>query len=55
MYIISLQQYNHERVDQRRKVKDRRSGDTTPSATSTSGNKWKSSYVQVVRAKSKPQ
>ena len=55
MYIISLQQYNQERVDQRRKAKDRRSGDTTPSATSASSNKWKSSYVQVVRAKPKPQ
>ena len=55
MYIISLQQYNQERVDQRRKAKDRRSGDTTPSTTSASSNKWKSSYVQVVRAKSKPQ
>ena len=51
MYVVSLSLYNLERADERKKAKERRAMDSTPSTWSGFGNKWKSSYVQVLRSK----
>ena len=53
MYIISFAQYNLEATEQRRKARERRGHTAQPSTGQASGNKWRSSYVQVVKGKSK--
>ena len=54
MYIISFSQYSLEALEQRKKAKERRVTSVQPATDQSSGNKWKSSYVQVVKGKSKP-
>ena len=46
MFIMSLQQYNTERTDQRTKLRDKRSRDSPQMGGS---NSWKSTYVNAVK------
>ena len=46
MFIMSLQQYNTERADQRTKLRDKRSRDSPQMG---GGNRWKATYVNALK------